>query len=247
VRIARLSSLLLFVVTTSLAADESLRNARRAQALLGPMVWSQIIQIENTAQNSPYPGKLHALVFELEGLLWFYSDADGTQSFSLHRGRLAEEKADFAPLLREIDPGFIRWSAVPTGSTANLAASSEGDLRNGCFIESYAILRRLVARGEPVTEPRLLSYYARVGGQSRGHTVLTYSVYGYVVVIDPLRPDKQRGFSPRLAETPRQLARALLGPGLIDARVLPLALPRPAAGEGLIAAQGSSRSIPMYN
>src|SRR5438128_6171915 len=105
------------MVLTVLAAavargDSSLDFARRAQALLGPDTWSEVIQIGNASLSSTYPKKLHALVFEFAGLLWFYTDCDGTQSFSLRKNRLAEEKADFAPLLRDIDPGFLRWDVV---------------------------------------------------------------------------------------------------------------------------------------
>ena len=45
---------------------------------------------------------LHALVFELAGMLWFYTAEDGTQSFSLRIDRLDAEKADFGPMLRDI-------------------------------------------------------------------------------------------------------------------------------------------------
>lgn len=238
--------ILLVLFATGAAADDSLRNARRAQVLLGSDVWSQVIQIENTARSSGYPASLHALVFELEGILWFYTDHNGTQSFSLHRDRLAEEKADFAPLLRDIEPGFVRWKVVAPGGTDDLGETPAKELRNGCFIESYAMLRRLVARGVEVAEPRLLSYYSRRSGDGQGHTVLAYAVGGQVVVIDPLQPEVKRGFSSAVAANPQKLARALLGPEVKHARVLPLAVPTIPGSREVLAAYDPTRSIPIY-
>jgi hypothetical protein len=83
-----------------------------AQTRLGTEVWSQVIRIENKTPAKGFPKVVHALVFELADILWFYDVAHGTQSFSMHKGRLAEEKADFAPLLRDIHAGFGRWTVV---------------------------------------------------------------------------------------------------------------------------------------
>ena len=241
-----LTLLLLVLVAAGANADDSFRNAHRAQALLGSDVWSQIIKIENTSRGGLYPASLHALVFELEGILWFYSDLNGTQSFSLHRNRLAEEKADFAPLLRDIEPGFVRWTVVAAGPTEGLLEHPVQELRNGCFIESYAMLRRLVARGVEVSEPRLLSYYARQSGNGQGHTVLAYAVPGQVVVIDPVQPEVKRGFSAALAANPQKLARALLGPEVKHARVLPLAVPVSPGVRDLLASYDSNRAVAIY-
>jgi hypothetical protein len=122
-------------------ADESLTDARRAQALLGDDVWSQVIRIENTARDSVYPRIVHALVFDFVGRLWFYCGVDGTQSFSVYADQLAEDKADLGPLLREIEPGFRRWTILPR------VRAAPGPLRNGCFIESLAAVHtRMAAR-----------------------------------------------------------------------------------------------------
>jgi hypothetical protein len=235
------------LVVTCPGADDSLAHARRAQLLLGSDVWSRIIRIENTARHSPYQERLHALVFELAGILWFYTEADGTQSFSLHRNRLAEEKADFGPLLRDIEPGFVRWTVVPASPLDAIESNPGADLRNGCFIESYALLRRLLACGVAVAQPRLLSYYARDVRRRQGHTVLAYVVAGQVVIVDPVNPETKRGFPAALASDPRKLARALLGLGVSDARVLPLELPNGAAGRDVLAAGDPVRATPLYN
>ncbi len=241
-RIPLLLALFLLVAAASPGADLSLLHVRRAQKLLGPEVWSEVIRVENTARRSHYPRTVHALVFELAGLLWFYTDTDGTQSFSLHRGRLAEEKADYAPLLRDIEPGFVRWSVVVDGAENFEEQAPGAALPNGCFIESYAALRRLVAVGATVAEPRLLSYYGKSAQERQGHTVLAYSVPGHVVVIDPLRPDVKRDFPATLAADPKGLARALEGPVVAAARVLPLPLPLAPAGSERIAFHEAARS-----
>lgn len=238
VSIPRFPTLFLLLVTVCAGADRSLVNARRAQALLGADVWSQVIRVDNDARSSRYPQSLHALVFELAGILWFYTDLDGTQSFSLHRGRLAQEKANFAPLLRDIDPGFKRWWVVEDEPEASLTLleNAEADLPNGCFIESYAALRMLVAHGVPVREPRLLSYYGQGTVRQQGHTVLTYADVRGITVVDPARPNRPRYFSAEVAANPTQLARALQGTEVKQARVLPLPLPESAARRDVFAA-----------
>lgn len=212
-----LSSALWLLGTASVRADDSLAHARQAQAMLGPEVWSQVIRIENTARRSPYPATLHALVFELEGVLWFYSDQDGTQSFSLQRGRLAEEKADFGPLLRDIDRGFTRWRVVPAAGGA--AEAARGPLPNGCFIQSVAASRAL---GDGAEQPQLLAYYVRTASGLRGHTVLTYKAHGRLGVFDPEQPHHARNFPETLGRDALALARALRGGDVADARLLPL-------------------------
>src|SRR5256885_1866204 len=96
-------------------ADSSLAAAQRAQAELGPEVWSEVIRVENPARGSAYPRTFHALVFELADILWFYTAIDGTQSLSLRRGQAAADKANLTPLLRAIERGFARWIARSSG------------------------------------------------------------------------------------------------------------------------------------
>jgi hypothetical protein len=228
-------------------ADLSLLHARRAQALLGPDVWSQIIRIENTDRLSAYPPVLHAVVFELAGILWFYTDFNGTQSFSLHRGRLAEEKADFAPLLRDIEPGFRRWQVVEVDLAATGSVAPDAPLPNGCFIESYAAYRLRVARGTPISDARLLSYY--LGGASglrAGHTVLTYSVPGGLAVVDPAEPGQERLLARSSGADPVRLARVLQGGAVARARLIPLEPPASAVRRDPVAmAATAGRELPQ--
>lgn len=211
--------LVLFVSGLLARADASLASARLAQRLLGGETWSQVIRVENEGRSRRYPRIVHALVFELAGILWFYTATDGTQSFSLHRGRLAAEKADFAPLLRDIDAGFTRWTVLPAAPTGPIEA---GPLANGCFIESVAALRDQLADGVAVLRPQLLSYYVPRPGGVLGHTVLAFETRGRVRVIDPAQPRASRDYPLSLAADPLELARLVGGPRIATARWVPI-------------------------
>ncbi len=226
--------LLLLIFATVLRADHSLDQARRAQSLLGPDIWSQIIRVENAAKPSPYPRRLHALVFELAGILWFYTATDGTQSLSLQIGRLAEEKADLGPLLRDIDPGFTRWSVLPRERWPQVVPGLV--LQNGCFVESVAALRERLARGEPMERPRLLSYYAKSPLGQKGHTVLTFGTGAELEVVDPAQSDTRLFFTKAIGRDPLALARAVQGPEVVKARYVSLELEPLAGQDAMLAA-----------
>lgn len=203
--------------------DRSLRHAQAAQALLGSEIWSVVLRVENANRGSEYPRVVHALVFELAGILWFYCDHDGTQSLSLHRGRTSVDKQNLGPLLRSIDPGFRRFRIVEEETSHGIVP---GELPNGCFLASVAAWQRQVDRGLSSGDARLLSYYP-VARDARGHTVLTYSIGPSVIVIDPDRPDLPRTFASALADDPVRLARAYAGRESADrARFVPLPAPR---------------------
>lgn len=216
-----------FSAATALRADETLVHARRAQALLGPDVWSQVIRVENDAAFSRYPKTVHALVFEVADILWFYTSSEGTQSFSTHKGQLVEDKADFARLLREINPGFARWSVV-TGNVEGKAF--EGVIPNGCFIESVVALRDRLVRGGEAVRPQLLSYYVETRTGMQGHTVLAYEAGGRVEVIDSAQAGKRFNFPVTLGRDAKKLARAVLGVPVANARLLPVDWPTVRAG-----------------
>lgn len=214
--------LVFLLLSGAVRAGDSLEHARHAQELLGPGVWSQVIRIENNHPGSVYPKQLHALVFELAGILWFYTETDGTQSFSLHRNRLAEEKADFCPLLQGIEPGFSAWQMV---AAAPPRKQKRAVLPHGCFIESVAALRAQVARGAVISNPQLLSYYVRTAAGQRGHTVLVYETSDGVRVVDPQGAKALRRFPRALAGDPLALARAFHRGRVAEARSVPLDLP----------------------
>lgn len=216
VRNLRRSLPLLFLLITCGAADDSLLHARRARALLGDGVWSRVLRIENHARSSVYPRQLHALVFEFSGRLWFYTDANGTQSLSLYADRLASDKADLGPLLREIEAGFGDWRtlAVPD--------AGPGPLPNGCFIESLAAARARMHSGVQLTDPQLLSYYIKSGRELRGHTVLVYRDQGELTIFDPAQPNRDFALRQASIQDAVALARRIEGPQVSTARFLPV-------------------------
>lgn len=215
--------LLILLVLPALAHGAlSLDHARRAREMLGEETWSRIVAVENTRKESVYPTSLHALVFELGGILWFYTDVDGTQSFSLHKNNLAAEKTNFAPLLRAIESGFAEHRILAEEQLAALPPlpAADGPLPNGCFIESYAALRERVAAGELILGARLMSFYA--AGRRAGHTVLTYETPGGFFVLDPMNSPKPRRIDRRRAGDAMAIARVLVpGVPLEEARWVP--------------------------
>jgi hypothetical protein len=217
------SLVLSLFLAVALCGQPALENARRGQLTLGPDVWSQIIRVENTAQGGRYPQTVYALVFELQGVLWFYTDSNGTQSFSLHHDNLAAEKADFGPLLRDIEPGFARWRGLSGAEVGRIKPSAE--LRNGCFIESVALWRERVAQGEATEEPRLLSLYFDPRARRGGHTVLAFREGGTVKLIDPARPWAVVSAPLQDDADPLALARQIGGNVVTKARFLSLATP----------------------
>ena len=215
-RLAFLASLL--AAATSLAADRTLAEVWQARDLLGPDTWTRVVRIENARPSVRYPRILHALVFEFAGILWFYTPREGTQSFSLHVNRLEAEKADFAPLLQDIDPGFRRWTVLPERErSTEVSTPAPG---NTCFIESIVAIRELVACGAPVQRPRLLSYYSRTRQGVRGHTVALFEIGEKMVVVDRTNPrGKIQVVTPGL-EDALAIAKAIAPASVTSARVL---------------------------
>lgn len=212
-------------ISVPLLAASPLEHARRAQALLGEERWSQVIRIENTNRASVYPREVFALVFELGGLLWFYTDADGTQSLSLRQNELAVDKRELPRLLRAIDPGFLRHEVVPREDFAGPAPARK-PLPNGCLIQSYAQLRARLAAGERIANARLLSLYYRASGERGGHTVLAYETPSGTYVFDPDRPAFKRRVSASLRAEALEVGRALHLPFTVtDARWVPTTMP----------------------
>jgi hypothetical protein len=183
-----------------------LQNAQRAQTLLGADTWSRIITVENRSEQSVYPATVVALVFELSGILWFYTDVNGTQSFSLHRNNLKAEKADFSPLLRDIEPGFASYTVLPHQRVEAKATWTE-PLPNGCLIESVAAAKSLIVQGAEVSSPTLLWFYYDYQGSRKGHTVLTYENETGAYLLDPGEAPRHLRVGSKLPEDPALLAR----------------------------------------
>jgi len=215
-------------------ADRGLDDARRAQALLGPDRWSQIVRVENTNRRGAYPRVVYGVVFELVGILWFYTDTDGTQSMSLRPGKLEEEKAELGPLLRAIDSGFVRWTILPDATAAETAhprfnrqkaaaigaKPEDGPLPNGCFIESLARLQQLLVAGTKIAHPRLFSFYA--ANVTQGHTVLVYETPRALVVYDSTSSGRAVEFPLHGPVNALDVARAISRAAVQRALFLPL-------------------------
>jgi len=174
--------LFLFLIAAGLYASEGLDEAMRAKALLGPGLWSTVIEVENHAHGSRYPAQEYALVFEFERLLWFYTDTDGTHRLSMCAGCVDHDKANLGPLIRALDPDFGAWKILPDGPHL---MTGRGHVRNGCLIESIALLRRSLVQGADITRPKLLFYYVETRSGLHGHAVLEYESGGSVAVVDP--------------------------------------------------------------
>lgn len=184
----------------------TLESAFQARAMLGPGVRSQVLRIENErpGRGSNYPAEFHGLLVEFQGILWLYTEFDGTQSLSRHAGRVAADRADLAPLLRAVEPGLGRYTEITDGPPFGTLARPPP---YHCFLASVARWQRLQAESNPPTRARLLAIYPK--GRRQGHMVLEYWRDGRRYVFDPEYPAKDQEVSLRLAEDPLKVARSL--------------------------------------
>ena len=224
-------------------SPDELRDALAARAMLGDGVWARVARIDNVGRRpawrrSAYPRTVYALVFELSGILWFYTDADGTQSLSLTLGTLERDKAAPGPLFLAIDPGFSSWSWVPDGA-ALAGAASAWVPPNACFVESVAELLQRVALGGEADSPRLLSYYVDTPFGRLGHTVLVYGTRGGLAAVDPDAPGRPVMIPASLGGEPRAISAYLRGKPVSAARALPVSFPGKAPSPGYWAALGN--------
>ncbi len=227
----------LLLATAGMAAaairpvPEGLTDALAARALLGPGTWARVVRIDNggargAERREMYPSTVYALVFELSGILWFYSDANGTQSLSVRLGSLEADKADPGPLFRAIYGRFGAWAWVD-GPEAG-PGPPRGVPPNACFIECVAALRRRIAVGADTDAPRLLTYYVATPSGPLGHTVLVFSARGGLAALDPERSEKAVSIPPDLRSDIRSISRYLRGGDVAGARVLPIGTAGPA-------------------
>jgi hypothetical protein len=211
-------------------APDGLADALDARALLGPDTWARVVRIDNgggrgAGRRNPYPSTVYGLVFELSGILWFYCDADGTQSLSLRRGSLAADKADPGPLFRAISDRFGGWAWVD--GPAGWRVPAQGSPPNACLIECVAALRRRIAAGGEADAPRLLSYYVDTPTGRLGHTVLLFGARGALAALDPERSELLVALPADLGSDARALSRYLRRGDVAAARLLPIGPVRP--------------------
>lgn len=211
--------------------------------MLGADVWARLVRIDNGGsrpgwRRSRYPRIVYALVFELSGILWFYTDTDGTQSLSVTGGTLERDKAEPGPLFRAIDPGFATWSWVgdPPGPWLRTPRWPP----NACFEESVAALFRRVASGGETRAPRLLFYYVDTPGGRLGHTVLLYGTRSGLAVIDAEASERPVDVPSYLGSDPRAVSGFLRGGPVAAARTLTVACPARLSPAGRWAALASS-------
>jgi len=163
--------------------DRSLFYARQASAMLGPTLWKRVIIIQNSAGDSRYPRSLGAVVFEMGGILWFYTSTEGTQSLSVMGDHAKEDELNLGPLLSLIDSGFSRWEP----DSASTGFDEKGPIPpNACFIQSISLLRHRLAAGMGAEHAKLLSYYVAFPTGVKGHTVLYLETSEGPTIIDPL-------------------------------------------------------------
>jgi hypothetical protein len=184
-------------------------TAFQARAMLGSGIWSRVVRLENAkaGPGSRYPSEFHALVVAFEGILWLYTEFDGTQTLSRYSGRLEQDQADIGPLLREIEPGLGQYEDVTDRAPEQIPQAAPP---YACFLASVARWQQLRNDAVPPTRARLLAYYPR--GERQGHMVLEYWRDGKRYVFDPDRPNHEREMSTRLADDPLRVAQALYRP-----------------------------------
>lgn len=208
-RLRLLLPALLLMSVASVRAN-SLESAFQARAMLGPEVWSRVLRIENDqpGRHSRYPAEFHALVVAFEDILWLYTEFDGTQTLSRYAGRLEEDRADLAPLLHAVEPGFARFQDVTDEQPFGVLARPPP---YACFPAAVARWQQLRQEPNPPARARLIAYYPE--RQRQGHVVLEYWRDGRRYVFDSNHSGADREISPRLADDPLKVARALFRPG----------------------------------
>lgn len=174
--------------------------------MLGHDTWSRVLKIRSAGRGGVYPAVVYATVFEFNGILWFFTDADGTQSLSLYKGRLEQDKTDLGPLLRAISPGFRSFVELPDRA-GPVRRDSYPKLRNGCFVESVHALRTLQARGEAIVEARLLLFYMASARGTIGHTGLVFTTTEGHFYWDPEVPSRFEPIADPAATAPIDVVR----------------------------------------
>lgn len=207
-------ALLLLALTASPlgAYPSDLVSAFWGKVLLGPHTWSRVVRVENATPTARYPASFHALVFELEGILWFYAESEGTQSLSREVGRIRRDKEEFLQLVGRLSPGFTAV-ADATGDQPPLLALIENKLPRGCFLYGVLNWRRLEVDQRGLRSSQLLTYYVNTADGLRGHTVLLYRFGRRTFLYDPASEVLERELPPLPTEIdPLTLATQLSSP-----------------------------------
>ena len=204
---------------------DSLSDARAAREMLGPSTWARIVKIDNSHPRGEwryavYPKTVYALIFEVSGILWLYTDAEGTESLSQTLGTVERDEANPGPLLRAIEPGIGAWEWV--SETQGAPAVGKGHPPNACMEESIQALNRRIALGGEAGYPQLLFYYVSIPGGLRGHTVLLFRTARGLSAIDPQVSPEPVSVPAGLEQNPRSISKYLRGGPVESARTLAL-------------------------
>lgn len=205
----RFGFLLLGLLLSVALRAGSLESAFQARAMIGDGTWSRVLRIENDkpGRNSRYPAEFHALVVAFEGILWLYTEFDGTQTLSLYAGRLEQDRANLGPLLEAVEPGLRRFEDVTDRPPFGILARPPP---YHCFLASVARWRQLQREPNPPARARLLAFYPE--RQRQGHMVLEYWRGDRRYVFNPEHPAEVRELPARLGEDPLNVARVLYRP-----------------------------------
>lgn len=219
----RFRFLLAWLVMVASVQAGSLESAFQARAMLGAGVWSRVLRIENDRSpfDSRYPAVFHGLLVEFQGILWLYTEFDGTQSLSLYAGRSEADRANLAPLLQAVEPGLKRYEDVTDRPPFGILGRPPPF---PCFPAAVARWQQLQAGGNPPARARLLAIYPK--GHRQGHMVLEYWRDGRRYVFDPEYPAKDREVPAKVGDEPLKVAQALYRhePRMEPARAMQLRL-----------------------
>ena len=208
---------LTFVTTVDARSRNEMRNAAavfQAQRLLDESTWSETILIRNKNTNSTYGSKVYALAFEFGGRVWIYLPQVGTQSPAVKASQLESDKADLSGLLNRVNRGFVSYQKVAASDKIIHAVARLEDVPNGCLMESLATLRKMVRSGVDVEQAELLMYYANVGSNIVGHTVLVYTTDEGRFVWDPEKPKRTQAIGEGYKSNALAIARVVAETGV---------------------------------
>lgn len=222
--------ILTFGTTAQARSKSELRDAAavfQAQRLLDESTWSETIRIRNVKPNSVFRSKVMALAFEFGGRVWIYIPQIGTQSPAVTVSQLESDKADLSDLLSEVNAGFVSYESVQADAKLIERIAKQDEVPNACLMESLATLRKMVRSGVDVEQADLLMYYAVVGSNVVGHTVLVYETDEGRFVWDPVKPKRSREIRDQVESDPMAIARVVADAGvrskLSQARLLNIA------------------------
>lgn len=172
------------------ACADSRESAFWGKELLGPDTWSRVVLVENAEPIVRFPSRFYGLVFEFEGVLWFYTESDGTQSLSQQFGQIRADKKNYLSLVRELHHGFARITDAASDEPP-LASLLDNTLPRGCFLYCLLNWRRLEKLGAP-SRAQLLTYYVNAVDGPRGHTLLLYQYGKKHYLYDPADTELER-------------------------------------------------------